>query len=154
MSANNFTTSFTVDQSPEDVFAAINDVRGWWTGVPGVDGPTCTLGDEFVYRFEPHHESRQKIVELVPGKRIAWHVVEASINFVKNRSEWTGTTIVFDIVRTGEKTEVRFSHEGLNPAIECFDSCSNAWSGYINGRLRDLIRSTSATAKTAGRHAV
>ena len=30
MSTQHYTVSFTVDQSPEAVFEAINDVRGWW----------------------------------------------------------------------------------------------------------------------------
>jgi len=29
MTQENFTTSFTVGQTPEQVFAAINNVRGW-----------------------------------------------------------------------------------------------------------------------------
>ncbi|WP_161596676.1 hypothetical protein [Chitinophaga vietnamensis] len=37
------------------------------------------------------------------------------------------------------KTEVRFSHLGLMPASECFDACSNAWTGYINNSLQRLI---------------
>jgi hypothetical protein len=32
MTAKNYTASFTVDQSPNDVFAAVNNVRGWWSG--------------------------------------------------------------------------------------------------------------------------
>jgi hypothetical protein len=68
MSDRGFTTAFTVDQTPEEVFAAINNVRGWWTGKPGVEGSTDTLGDEFTYRYEDVHYSRQKVTELIPGK--------------------------------------------------------------------------------------
>jgi hypothetical protein len=50
VNTQNFTSTFTVDQSPADVFAAIKNVRGWWTG--GIDGRADKLGDEFSYRFE------------------------------------------------------------------------------------------------------
>jgi len=39
-----------------------------------------------------------------------------------------------------DKTEIRFTHEGLVPEYECFNVCSNAWGSYINGSLRSLIR--------------
>jgi hypothetical protein len=48
--SQNFSTAFTVDQTPEEAFAAINNVRGWWTGEPGIEGGTSKLGDEFCYR--------------------------------------------------------------------------------------------------------
>jgi Activator of Hsp90 ATPase homolog 1-like protein len=139
MKSQNYTTAITVDQTPEEAFAAINNVRGWWSGNPGVKGSTEKLGDEFTYRYEPHHYSKQRIIELIPGKKVVWRVVDASINFVEDKSEWNGTTITFDIARKGRKTEIRFTHEGLNSQIECFDSCSDAWSSYIKGSLRSLI---------------
>ena len=45
--------------------------------------------------------STQRITELVPGKKVVWHVLEARINFVQDQTEWTGTDIVFDIARKG-----------------------------------------------------
>jgi hypothetical protein len=32
MKKDGFATSFMVDRSPEEVFNAINTVRGWWSG--------------------------------------------------------------------------------------------------------------------------
>jgi hypothetical protein len=40
MKNQNYTTSFTVDQSPEDVFAPITNVRGWWAARPNCASPT------------------------------------------------------------------------------------------------------------------
>ncbi len=139
MSNKNYTTTFTVDQSPEAVFAAINNVRGWWSGEPGVEGSTDKLGDEFTYRYEDVHYSKQKVTELIPGKKVVWHVVDANLNFTQDKTEWKGTNIAFDIAKKGDKTEVRFTHLGLVPEIECFDECSSAWGGYVNGSLRSLI---------------
>ncbi len=139
MSEQNFTTAFTVDQTPEEVFAAINNVRGWWTGSPGVEGSTSKLGDEFTYRYEPHHYSKQKITDLIPGKKVVWLVLDSKLNFIEDKTEWKGTKITFEITKKGKKTEVRFTHVGLLPEIECFNACSNAWGSYINGSLRNLI---------------
>jgi hypothetical protein len=70
--------------------------------------------------------------------------LDGYLNFVADKTEWTGTTITFEISRkehktTGDKTEVRFTHAGLVPEVECFGACSNAWGFYINGSLRSLI---------------
>lgn len=137
MNAKNYTASFTVDQSPEEVFAAINNVRGWWSGE--IDGHTDQLGAEFTYRYENIHRSVQKITELVPGKKIVWHVVDADINFVKDKKEWNGTDIVFEIAKEGGKTELHFTHVGLVRTIECYGKCAGAWGFYINESLRSLI---------------
>jgi len=132
-----FTTRFAVDQSPEDAFAAINNVRSWWSGE--IEGGTDELGDEFTYRYEDIHYSKQQIAELVPGKKVVWLVLDARLNFVEDKGEWTGTTITFDIAKKGDQTEVQFTHAGLVPENECFTACSNAWGYYINGSLRSLI---------------
>jgi len=132
-----YTTTFAVDKTPAEVFAAINNVRGWWSGE--IEGSTDKLGAEFTYRYEDIHYSKQKIVEFIPGKKVVWLVLDSSLSFVKNKIEWNGTKIMFEIAKKGGKTEVRFTHVGLVPDYECYNDCSNAWGGYINGSLRDLI---------------
>jgi hypothetical protein len=137
MATTDFTISFTVDRSPTEVFNAINRTGGWWSGE--IAGDTDRLGAEFTYNVAGTHFSRQKVTELVPGKRVVWHVTEAKIAAVKGESEWEGTDIVFEIASKGDKTELRFTHEGLAPAYECYDSCSSAWSMLVGGNLRRLI---------------
>jgi hypothetical protein len=139
MNDQDFTTAFTVGQTPEEAFAAINNVRGWWTGEPGIEGSTDKLGDEFTYRYKPHHHSKQKIAELIPGQRVVWLVLDSQLNFVNDKSEWKGTKITFEIARRSDKTEVRFTHVGLVRDHECYGACSNSWGSYINGSLRSLI---------------
>jgi len=137
MKDQNLTITFTVDQSPEEVFDAINNVRGWWSGE--IDGSTDKLGEEWTYRYKDVHRSTQKITELVPGKKVVWHVTDATLNFVKDKTEWNGTDIVFEIKSKDGKTELRFTHVGLVPTFECYGGCSGAWGFYINDSLRSLI---------------
>lgn len=137
MNDQSLTTSFTVDQTPEEAFDAINNVRRWWSGE--IDGRTDKLGEVFTYRYKDVHRTTQKITEFVPGKRAVWHVTDAELSFVKDKTEWNGTDIVFDIAKKDGKTEVRFTHVGLVPTFECYGGCSGAWGFYINDSLRNLI---------------
>jgi len=137
MQDQDFTTSFAVDQTPEEVFHAINNVRGWWS--EEIEGSTVKRDAEFTYRYQDVHRCRIKITEFIPGTKIVWQVLENYFNFTEDRTEWTGTEISFEIARKGNKTEVRLAHLGLVPEYECFDVCSNAWGTYINGSLRSLI---------------
>jgi len=144
MKKQDFTTAILVDQTPMEAFDAINNVRGWWTGK--IDGPTDTLGDEFTYRFKDFHYSKHQLIEAIPGEKIVWLITESSINFVKDKNEWLGTKIIFDIAPAGDKTEIRFTHQGLIPARECYDACSNAWTGYVTDSLRKFIEENTAPA--------
>jgi len=137
MKKDGFTTSFTVDQTPNEVFTAINNVRGWWSGE--IDGDADRPGAEFTYRYKDMHRSTQQVTEFVPGKKVVWHVTDAQLTFAKDKTEWIGTDIVFEIARKNGKTELRFTHVGLVPAFECYGGCSGAWGALVEGNLRNLI---------------
>jgi hypothetical protein len=132
----NYSTSFTVDQSPEEIFDAINNVRGWWS--EEIEGDTDMLG-VFKYHYKDLHRCTIKITELVPGKKVVWHIVDNYFNFVKDKSEWKDTDIVFEIAKKGDKAEILFTHIGLVPQYECYSICSDAWGTYINSSLCNLI---------------
>ena len=135
--SQDFTRTFTVDQSPQEVFAAINNVRGWWS--EAIEGDTDKLGAVFYYHFKDIHRCQLKIIEFIPNKKVVWHVLDNYFNFTQDKTEWTNTKISFEISKKGDKSEVRFTHMGLVPLYECYDVCSDGWSTYINGSLRSLI---------------
>lgn len=139
MNDNSFTTTLTVDQTPEDAFAAINDTRSWWSGT--IEGPTNVLGGEFSYRYQDKHFSKQRVTELVPGRKVVWTVTDSALQFAERKDEWTGTKLVFDIARKGDKTEVHFTHVGLLPDFDCYSACSKGWTHLLR-ELGALIAST------------
>jgi hypothetical protein len=51
----------------------------------------------------------------------------------------SSTDIVFEIAKKDGETELRFTHVGLVPAIECYGKCAGAWGFCINESLRSLI---------------
>jgi len=137
MSTPNYTITFQVSQSPEHVFKAINNPRGWWS--EQIEGPTNKLDALFSYHYKDVHRCKLKIIEFFPGKKVVWLVLENEFNFTKDKSEWVGTKINFDISQKNGKTQLTFTHSGLVPAYECYDICSDAWANYIMGSLKRLI---------------
>lgn len=137
MKNQNFSTGFLADQSPEEVFRAINNVCGWWS--EHIEGDTDRVGAVFYYHYQDIHRCTFKITEFVPGRKVVWHVLQNYFSFVEEKTEWTGTDVVFEIARKNDQTEVRFTHVGLVPEYECHEVCTDAWSTYINHSLFDLI---------------
>jgi hypothetical protein len=133
-----FTATFSVDETPGEVFRAINNVRGWWS--EDIEGGTGQVGDEFTYRYRDAHRCRIKVTELVPGETVTWHVADNYFDFTADKSEWKDTDIRFEITARGGETEIRFTHVGLAPSCECFEICSNSWDFYLRSSLRALIR--------------
>jgi len=142
MKNKNFTTTLIVDQTPEEVFNAIRNVRGWWSGYYSeeIKGDIEKLNDEFSFRAGGGaHYSRQKLIEVIPNKKVVWQITDSKLDFLEKKNEWTGTRVSFDISTKGNKTELVFTHEGLIPEIECYNSCAPAWSQYLQNKLLPLI---------------
>ena len=144
-----FTSTILVDQSPDDVFKTVNNVRGWWS--QNVVGGTEKLNDEFIFEVKGVHRSKQKVIESIPGKRVVWLITESDMSFLKDRQEWTSTRVVFDILKKGDKTQLVFTHEGLVPGIECYDICTPAWSQYVQHSLFQLITTGTGDPNLEGR---
>jgi hypothetical protein len=148
MDNQNFTYTLLADQSPNEIFKAITNVRGWWSGYHSEEfiGSTEKLNDEFSFSAAGGaHYSKQKLIEVIPDEKIVWLVTDSELSFVENKKEWIGTKIIFEISKKGSKTELKFTHEGLVPEFECYNSCSPAWTQYLQNKLLPLIKN----AKTA-----
>lgn len=135
-------TTLTLAGTPSEVFHAINDVRGWWS--EDLEGEAHTVGAEFVFHGHDdantvEHMSHIRVMELVPGERVVWRVLDNKMSFVADQSEWKDTEIRFELSGRGEETELRFSHIGLVPSYECYEACSGGWSYFIGQSLRDFV---------------
>ena len=137
MAASDFTTTIVVEQTPKEVFHAINNVRGWWS--ENIEGGTEKLNDEFIYSYRDDHRCQIKLTEVIRDKKVVWRVLDNYFSFTKDKAEWTGTDIEFEITEKGNRTQLRFTHRGLVPEFECYKICFNAWTGYITDSLRNLI---------------
>ncbi len=148
MANQDFTTSILLNESPEKVFNAVNNVRGWWS--EEIEGSTTKLNDEFEYHYEDVHRCKMKLIEVIPNKKVVWYVVNNYFKFTNDKTEWKDTKISFDIVEKANKTELTMTHVGLVPAYECYEICRDSWTNYIQNSLYNLI--TSGKGKPNGKN--
>jgi len=143
MKNQDYTATLTVDASAKEVFNSINDVTKWWTDE--LKGSSKKLNDEFTVQFADMHVSTQKIVEFLPDKKVVWLVTASNLSFITQKDEWTNTSISFEIVEQGNKTQLTITHIGLVPAIECFKDCTKGWDYYFKGSLYKLLTEGKGT---------
>ncbi|MDR3679193.1 MAG: SRPBCC domain-containing protein [Flavipsychrobacter sp.] len=147
MKKNDFTSTIVVEQSPSTAFNAIKNFRAWWS--EDIQGKTDQLNETFFYHYKDVHLCKIKLIEMVADKKLVYQVIENEFNFVKDKTEWVGTKLIFEIMPTGDQTKIVFTHEGLVPEYECYNVCNDAWSGYIQGSLKSLI--TTGKGKPNGK---
>ncbi|MBS1659662.1 MAG: SRPBCC domain-containing protein [Bacteroidetes bacterium] len=136
MNRLDFSCSFTAEATPAAAFDVVNRVTEWWT--ENIDGSTKNLGDVFTVDFGKTFLT-MKIVESVPGQRVVWEVVDCFIHFVNDNKEWQGTHLVWEILPEGGMTQVRLTHQGLVPQVECYDNCVQGWTFYVKTSIYDLL---------------
>ncbi|MGG9960735.1 SRPBCC family protein [Ferruginibacter sp. SUN106] len=141
MRKGSYTNSFTSSKTPQAIFELLLDIEQWWTGLyeETIKGKNKKLNDEFTFNAGGGaHYSKQKLVELVPNKKIVWQVTDSNLSFLSDPAEWVDTRISFDIAAEGNKTTLTFTHDGLVPQIECYDSCTGAWTKYMENLKHKL----------------
>ena len=136
-----FTFSFESSQTPEKIFQELLNVRSWWSGLFGEEfkGASKKINDEFSFNAgDGVHYSKQRLIELVPDKKLVWQVLDSKLTFAEKTDEWTNTKICFEVSKHGNKTKVVFTHQGLVPKFECYANCSGAWTQYLEKLAEEL----------------
>lgn len=129
-----FSYSFTTPKSPEEIFHLLLVIDKWWSGIfeETITGESQKINDEFSFSAGGGaHYSKHRLVELVPGQKIVWEVIECILSFLTKTDEWMNTKLRFDITPEGDMSRVTFTHEGLVPRFECYNNCTGAWTQYM-----------------------
>jgi len=136
MKTQDYHCSITANVTAEVAIKAINNPKKWW--MDDFTGHSEKLKDEFTIRTGETTVTF-KITELVPGKKVVWLIADSYLPWLKNKHEWTGTKLVWDITTNGNSTTVDMTHVGLVPGIECYDNCEKGWNFYAKESLLKYI---------------
>ena len=137
MKKQDYATSILVKATANNAFKSINQVTAWWT--ENLEGSSEKLNDVFTLRWGGESFVTMKIVESVPDKKVVWDVTDCFLHWLTDKKEWKDTQIVFEISTEGDSTGIQFTHLGLVPQVECYDSCVKGWDQYIKDSLAKLI---------------
>ncbi|TSJ36517.1 hypothetical protein FO440_22055 [Mucilaginibacter corticis] len=132
--SDSVSVTITISAAPEHVFEALLNVKKWW-GFEDLEGKSSALYDVFTIRHPGTHYSKQQVTELVPGKYLVFEVIESNLSWLKDPAEWTGTRLVFEL----SPGQLRFTHEGLTPAKECYAQVSEGWRSIISDNFLKTV---------------
>lgn len=136
MSHQNYQSSFTVQHTAREAFDCITRVSDWWTC--NLEGNSAVLNDVFTVRFGETWATI-KLIEVTPDRKIVWQVLDCYLHFLRDKTEWKDTRIVWEISWDTNGTKVKMTHEGLVPEIECYDNCVDGWDHYVKKSLFQLL---------------
>ena len=124
-----------IKSSLADTYKALATREGlaaWWT--TNTQGES-KVGGVLKFRFSADGKEiggfDMNVLELEPGKRVLWEVVEGP-------AEWIGTRISFDLRQEGEYSIILFKHQGWREPVEFMHHCSTKWATFLMS-LKSLV---------------
>lgn len=133
MGNKDFNSSITAPITPAEAIKKIGNIPGWW-GVT-FTGSTEKQNDRFTVKMTGDSFFNFTVEELVPGKRVVWLVTDCYMPWYSDKKEWTNTRLIFDLREKNGVIEIRFTHEGLTPEVECYKDCESGWVHWIKTSL-------------------
>ncbi len=133
MEKKNFHTTITVEASAGEAIKKISNIPEWW-GIT-FTGSSEKQNDKFTVKMTGNSFFNFTVAELIPSKKVVWLVTDCYMPWYSDKKEWTNTKLIFDLNENNGKTELKFTHEGLTPEVECYKDCEPGWTHWIKTSL-------------------
>lgn len=133
MEKKNFNATITVDASASEAIKKISNIPEWW-GIT-FSGSAKKQNDTFIVKMSGDSFFNFKVTEIIPNKKIVWLVTDCNMPWYADKKEWTNTKLIFDLTENKGVTELKFTHEGLTPEVECYKDCAPGWTHWIKTSL-------------------
>lgn len=149
LNMKHYTKKLTVPVSDEKLFKSILNIPLWWSEM--FEGTANAPGDRFTVRFGPSVHKTSLVEEIIPYRRITWNVVDAYVNIpeLHDKTEWIGTKIIWEISPAETGCELKFTHMGLTPDVECYTICENGWNNFLQSLIAYTTSGTGTPYKEA-----
>jgi uncharacterized protein YndB with AHSA1/START domain len=115
---------FPIRVTPDRVFEAVTQPQGldqWWT-IRSTGEPV--VGTTYELDFGPQYQWRAVVARSVPGEAFELRLTEAD-------TDWTGSTVSFDLSPSASGTQVRFAHRGWPEANGHYRTSCHCWALYL-----------------------
>jgi uncharacterized protein YndB with AHSA1/START domain len=119
-----------IKSSVDEAYKALatrEGLAGWWTKDTRGESE---VGGVLKFRFGAGGFDL-KVLELEPGKRVLWQVVEGP-------EEWIGTKIRWDLKPEGDGVIVLLKHQDWREPVEFMHHCSTKWAIFLMS-LKSLV---------------
>ncbi len=148
-SMKSYTCQIFINAPAATVYKALATIEGlqkWWT-------PFCMggekEGDELSFYFDIGHNT-MRIEKLIPNQEVRWKCIAQNFpDLMPKPDEWVGTSLLFHLTPDKKGTNLEFVHEGLTPAMHCFDLCRNGWDHFLKESLKSLVETGTGKPYTS-----
>jgi len=143
MNEKNYTRKMHVNASPRVIYQALTEgFEQWWTTACG--NVFKQMGDRIKFTFPPlvsYWTLEAKVLQ--PNERVELECVEAYHEFGDQqdtpKQEWLGTNMIWTIMPQDDHTDIHFTHNGLTPALHCFEVCEAGWDMFFVSSLKAYL---------------
>jgi hypothetical protein len=136
MTKLDYRNSISAPVTADDAYDKIARVNEWWA--KDFTGSARNFGDKFTVRFGETFVDFE-ISEAIPCEKVVWKVTDCYLEWIDHKTEWNGTSVVFEISSRDALTTVTITHEGLVPEFECYNDCRDGWNGHIDNSLLNFL---------------
>lgn len=134
--SQNYQYTISAGVSAADAYRKVARVSDWWN--KAATGKAQESGDRFRVDFGSTWVAF-KVIEAVPNRRLVWSVEDCHLHWLEDKTEWKGTEVVWDIAAVDGVAEVKMTHVGLTPEVECFGACEAGWNFHVGKSLLKLL---------------
>ena len=102
------------------------------------------VGDQIRFTFPPLVSYWTfEVKNLDPSNLVELECVDAyhEINALPDapKQEWLGSHLRWRIQSDGNQTSIDFTHDGLTPALQCYEVCETGWDMFFVDSLKAYL---------------